>query len=35
LRFLAERLPDLALDGPPQATGVEGIYGMRTLPIRW
>jgi cytochrome P450 len=35
LRFLAERLPDLALDGRPQATGVEGIYGMRVLPIRW
>jgi cytochrome P450 len=35
LRFLAERLPDLALDGPPQATGVEGIYGMHALPIRW
>lgn len=35
LRFLAERLPELTLDGPAKATGVEGIYGMRTLPIRW
>jgi cytochrome P450 len=35
LRFLATRLPDLTLDGPPRATGVEGIYGMHALPIRW
>jgi cytochrome P450 len=35
LTFLPTRLPNLALDGPPVATGVEGIYGMRTLPIRW
>jgi len=35
LTFLATRLHNLALDGPPEATGVEGIYGMHALPIRW
>ncbi len=35
LRYLSQRLPELTLDGPPEATGVAGIYGMRTLPIRW
>jgi len=35
LTVLPACLPDLALDGTPDATGVEGIYGMRRLPIRW
>ncbi|HEX5121504.1 MAG TPA: cytochrome P450 [Pseudonocardiaceae bacterium] len=35
LTYLPSHMPDLALDGQPEATGVEGIYGMRTLPIRW
>jgi cytochrome P450 len=35
LTFLATRLHNLTLDGLPEATGVEGIYGMHALPIRW
>jgi cytochrome P450 len=35
LAFLAPRTPDLALDGPPQLGGVEGIYGIDKLPIIW
>lgn len=35
LTFLAGRMPGLALAGEPVAGGVEGIYGMETLPIRW
>jgi cytochrome P450 len=35
LTYLPSLMPDLALDGAPEATGVEGIYGMRTLPVRW
>ena len=35
LAFLAPRTPDLALDGPPQLGGVEGIYGIDKLPIVW
>jgi cytochrome P450 len=35
LAFLAPRTPDLALDGPPQLGGVEGIYGIDKLPITW
>lgn len=35
LAYLPSLMPDLALDGEPEATGVEGIYGMRTLPVRW
>jgi hypothetical protein len=27
--------PGLTLDGPPQLGGVEGIYGIDTLPIIW
>ena len=27
--------PDLALDGPPQLGGVEGIYGIDKLPVIW
>ena len=35
LSFLAPRTPGLALDGPPQLGGVEGIYGIDKLPITW
>ena len=35
LAFLAPRMPGLALDGPPQLGGVEGIYGVDKLPITW
>ena len=35
LTFLAPRMPGLALDGPAQLGGVEGIYGINALPLRW
>jgi cytochrome P450 len=35
LAFLAPRTPGLALDGPPQLGGVEGVYGIDKLPITW
>jgi cytochrome P450 len=35
LTFLVPRMPGLALDGPPQLGGVEGIYGIDALPLRW
>jgi cytochrome P450 len=35
LAFLAPRAPGLALDGPPQLGGVEGIYGIDKLLITW
>jgi cytochrome P450 len=35
LAFLAPRTPGLALDGEPSLGGVEGIYGVEKLPIRW
>ena len=35
LTFLAPRTPGLALDGPPDLGGVEGIYGINALPLRW
>ena len=35
LAFLAPRAPGLALDGPPQLGGVEGVYGVDKLPIIW
>jgi cytochrome P450 len=35
LAFLAPRTHGLALDGPPQLGGVEGIYGIDKLPITW
>jgi cytochrome P450 len=35
LRFLAPRMPDLAADGPAALGGVEGIYGIDRLPLRW
>jgi cytochrome P450 len=35
LAFLAPRMPGLALDGPAQLGGVEGIYGIDKLPVSW
>ena len=35
LAFLAPRMPGLALDGPPQLGGIEGIYGIDKLPVIW
>jgi len=35
LAFLAPRMPGLTLDGEPRLGGVEGIYGIDSLPIRW
>jgi cytochrome P450 len=35
LAFLAPRTSGLALDGPPQLGGVEGIYGVDKLPVTW
>ncbi len=35
LTFLAPRMPDLALDGTLELGGVEGIYGIDSLPLRW
>jgi cytochrome P450 len=35
LKFLAPRMPGLALDGEPLLGGVEGIYNVESLPIRW
>jgi cytochrome P450 len=35
LAFLAPRMPGLALDGIPELGGVEGIYGINALPLRW
>jgi cytochrome P450 len=34
LRFLAERVAHLDLDGPPVYEGVQGVYGLRELPVR-
>ena len=35
LAFLAPRMPELALDGEPWLGGVEGIYGIESLPLTW
>jgi len=35
LAFLAPRMPGLAPDGPATLGGVEGIYGVDSLPLRW
>ncbi len=35
LRFLAPRMPGLQLDGPVSFGGIEGIYGIEALPLRW
>jgi cytochrome P450 len=34
LRFLAERIAEVALDGEPVYEGVQGVYGLRALPLR-
>jgi cytochrome P450 len=35
LTFLAPRMPGLALNGSPELGGVEGIYGIESLPLTW
>jgi cytochrome P450 len=35
LQFLAPRMPGLELDGPVSFGGIEGIYGIEALPLRW
>jgi len=35
LAFLAPRMPGLAAAGPAVLGGVEGIYGVDVLPLRW
>ena len=35
LTFLVPRMPGLAPDGPAELGGVEGIYGVVSLPLRW
>ncbi|HEX2233291.1 MAG TPA: cytochrome P450 [Thermoleophilaceae bacterium] len=35
LAFLAPRMRDLALEGPPEFGSVHGIYGLEGLPIRF
>lgn len=35
LAFLAPRMSGLALDGEPELGGIEGIYGIEALPLRW
>jgi cytochrome P450 len=35
LAFLAPRLPGLALAGTPVLGGIEGIYNVESLPLRW
>lgn len=35
LAFLAPRMPGLAADGPAILGGIEGIYGVDSLPLRW
>jgi cytochrome P450 len=35
LAFLPARMPQLAADGPAVLGGVEGIYGIESLPLRW
>jgi cytochrome P450 len=34
LRLIAERVETLALDGEPDFEGVQGVYGLRELPLR-
>jgi cytochrome P450 len=35
LKFLAPRMPGLALDGEPVLGNVQGVYGVESLPLRW
>ncbi|MBS1869672.1 MAG: cytochrome P450 [Actinobacteria bacterium] len=34
LRLIAERVASIALDGEPAYEGVQGVYGLRALPLR-
>jgi cytochrome P450 len=34
LRLIAERVAEIALDGEPAYEGVQGVYGLRALPLR-
>ncbi|HET6448188.1 MAG TPA: cytochrome P450 [Conexibacter sp.] len=34
LRLIAERVDEIALDGEPVYEGVQGVYGLRSLPLR-
>lgn len=34
LRFLAEHVATVQLDGKPEYEGVQGVYGLRALPLR-
>ena len=34
LRLIAERVESIALDGEPVFEGVQGVYGLRELPVR-
>jgi cytochrome P450 len=34
LTFLAQRVETLALDGEPEYEGVQGVYGLKSLPVR-
>jgi len=34
LRLIAERIKTIALDGAPVYEGVQGVYGLRSLPLR-
>jgi cytochrome P450 len=34
LRLIAERVESIALDGEPEFEGVQGVYGLRSLPVR-
>jgi cytochrome P450 len=35
LSFLLGRMPGMSLDGSPTFAGIEGIYGVETLALRW
>jgi cytochrome P450 len=35
LGFLAPRMPGMELDGQARLGGIEGIYGVESLPLRW
>jgi cytochrome P450 len=35
LAYLAPRMPGLALDGEPEFDAITGIYGLRSLPVRF
>jgi cytochrome P450 len=35
LAFLAQRMPDLALDGDPVFDSPLGVYGLDSLRVRW